>query len=135
MHSADEFDDLNDDDLLSAAVNCENGDDDIDDGDDAFATSPRPNKRRRISQDVPSARLTSAAAKPATDGQAHRSVTAVHSYARNGPKGEALSGLGRVVHTAKAVADGNGDNGLDRNRFNTRNLAKSTSGNGNKSTM
>ena len=128
MHSADDFDDLNDDDLLSAAVNCENGDDD-----DAFAISPRPNKRRRVSQNVSSVKSTPtnfrSNAKSASSGRVNRPMIATSNYSWNGSNGDALRDLtrdSRVTSTLKASIDGNNGKGPNNNRSGTSNCAKST---------
>ena len=128
MQSADEFDGLDDDDLLSAAVNCQNCDDD-----DAFANSPRPKKRRRVSQDVSSIRsiltISQLNAKSVTS-RTSRPTTATDHSARNRSNGDALNSLPldlRVTSATKAHFDGKSDKRLNSNRSGTRQYAKSTS--------
>ena len=137
MHIADEFDDLDDDDLLSAAVHCGNGD-----TKNTLNLSPRPNKRRRVHQDTvkTSSSLIKGQSTLATtqNGIGSHSAVTARDGVQNGANGNVYNNAAwrtRVTSTARAVGDTNGGKGHSRNDFGTRNSGKPISSNSNVVTM
>lgn len=124
MHVANEFDDLDDDDLISAAVHCGNGA-----TKNTLDLLPRPNKRRRVHQDA-STINTSVVRSQSTLKATQNSPIVARDGVQNGANGNVYddAALNRRVTTAtRVVDDKNNGNGHIRNGFGTRNFRKPTS--------
>ena len=133
MHVADEFDDLDDDDLLSAAVHCGNGDAHAD-----HDLSPRPNKRRRVHQDTSTTRSSliggHSISKHTQNGHGSHLAVAVDGRVQNGANGHVHSNAAlktRVSTITTVAGDRTSGDRLTGNGSRTRNFGKSTSWNGN----
>lgn len=123
MHVANEFDDLDDDDLISAAVHCGNGA-----TKNTLDLSPRPNKRRRVHQDTSTINTSLVRSQSTLKAIQHSPIVA-RDGVQNGANGNVYgdAALNRRVPTAtRVVGHKNNGNGHIRNEFGTRNFGKPT---------